>query len=1059
MGLLCLGVICPARANNPDRLPDTSSVKKQVQEVIDWQINHFQYLDKGTPGQLHDYGINAWTNAVLFTGMAEWAKTAGQPDTSYRWLYETGEKSGWAIAENFSEYPSIGRYHADELCMGQFYLRMYARHKEEKMLRATKERLDRIIHHPHGVDIRSKSKKCWSWCDALFMAPPALAHIAEITGDEAYLRFMDEEFKRTYGYLYDREDKLFFRDDSYFDKRERNGQKIYWGRGNGWVAAGLANILKCLPANSPYRPFYENLFREFIPRLASLQHASGFWHASLLDPESYPAPETSATALIAYSIAYGVNSGLLDKKDYLSCLVRAWAALTNAIHENGKLGWIQPIGADPAKVTEEMTAAYGVGAFLMAGSEIYKLTDRPFAYGREVKPFNDGWRFRKAENLPATLYEDWTAVVIPHTWNSEDMQVKKNIFYAGEAYYKKTFVPDDSWADKRVFLRFEGVASVAELFVNGEVAGHHKGGYSAFAIEIGKLLKYGQENTLFMKVNNQARPDVIPVNHTLFGVYGGIYRPVELIVTEKINIAVTDYASPGMYITQTNVKRQSADVSVKIKLENKNKGAETIRLLTTIYEADGKVKARQSTPVTILPQGRQTVVQHFVLKSPHLWQGLEDPYLYKTLTQIERNGQIIDEVTQPLGLRHFELRAADGMYLNGKKVPMYGVCRHQDWWQYGSALTDEQHDTDLAIIRELGATTIRLAHYQQAERIYAKCDSIGFMVWAEIPFVNRVTTQEAANARQQLTELIRQNYNHPSIYIWGLHNEVYTPYHYTVALTAELDDLAKSEDPYRYTASVNGHRAVDQASNLNADVQGINHYFGWYSGEIGDVEKWIEGMEREFPHHKIIFSEYGAEANVDQQEEAVGEVGRYFSQFYPETFATKFHEIQWGIIAKHPYLLASYVWNTFDFATPVNTQGGVEARNMKGLVTFDRKIRKDAYYWYKANWSKEPVLYLTQRRATERENAVTPVTVYSNIGVPQLYVNHTKIEGYAKGTTDVHYIFHDVRLKAGENVIEVKAEHNGKTIEDKIIWNYSPDSRQPDDKPQPGKKTQEHVGL
>jgi beta-galactosidase len=683
----------------------------------------------------------------------------------------------------------------------------------------------------------------------------------------------------------------------------------------------------------------------------------------------------------------------------------------------------------------------------------------PFAYGREVSPFNDGWQFRKAENLPATLHEDWTPVEIPHTWNAEDMQVKKNIFYAGEAWYKKTVVPDDNWADKRVFLRFEGVASVAELFVNGEVAGNHKGGYSAFAIEIGNLLKYGQENTLLMKVNNQARPDVIPVNHTLFGVYGGIYRPVELIVTEKINIAVTDYASPGMYITQTNVKRQSADVSVKIKLENKNKEAETIRVLTTIYEADGRVKARQASPVTILPQGRQTVVQHFVLKSPHLWQGLEDPYLYQTLTQIEQNGHVIDEVTQPLGLRHVELRAADGMYLNGKKVPMYGVCRHQDWWQYGSALTDEQHDTDLAIIKELGATTIRFAHYQQAERMYAKCDSIGFLVWAEIPFVNRVTTQEAANARQQLTELIRQNYNHPSIYIWGLHNEVYTPYNYTVALTAELHDLAKTEDPHRYTVSVNGHQAVDQASNLNADVQGINHYFGWYSGEISDVEKWIEGMEQDFPHYKIIFSEYGAEANTDQQEEAVGEFGRYFSQFYPETFATKFHEIQWGMIAKHPYLLASYVWNTFDFATPVNTQGGVEARNMKGLVTFDRKIRKDPYYWYKANWSKEPVLYLTQRRATERVHAITPVTVYSNIGVPQLYVNQTKIEGYTKGTTDVHYIFHDVRLKAGENVIEARAMHNGKTVEDKILWRYSPDNKQPGNSSQPGKKTQEHIGL
>lgn len=680
-------------------------------------------------------------------------------------------------------------------------------------------------------------------------------------------------------------------------------------------------------------------------------------------------------------------------------------------------------------------------------------------YGRDSQPFNEGWLFKKAEDLPKTLNEDWLPVKIPHTWNAEDMQVKKNTFYAGEAYYRKTYTPDPSLGDKRVFLRFEGVAAVAEVYINGVFAGNHKGGYSAFVIEMTKLLRYGQENEILVKVDNNSRPDVIPVNHTLFGVYGGIYRPVELIVTEKLNITVTDYASPGIYISQKNVSDKSAEISVKIKLENKNHDTKNVRLLTTIYEMDGKVKSKQEMPVTVLPQGRQFFVQEFALKSPHLWQGLEDPYLYKVVIQLVSDNKVIDEVIQSLGLRHFELKVGDGMYLNGKKVPMYGVCRHQDWWGTGSALTDEQHDTDLAIIKEIGATTIRFAHYQQAERIYAKCDSIGFIVWAEIPFVNRVSTRESGNARQQLTELIRQNYNHPSIYVWGLHNEVYTPYDYTVSLTTDLNDLAKTEDPDRYTVSVSGYSKVDQASNLNADIQGINHYFGWYSGEISDVEKWIKGMEKDFPGYKVIFSEYGAEANVDQQEEVVGEFGRYFSQFYPETFSTKFHEIQWGFISKHPYLLASYVWNTFDFATPVNTQGGVEARNMKGLVTFDRKIKKDPFYWYKANWSKEPVLYLTQRRAIERENEVTPVTVYSNIGVPRLFVNGLEITNFKEGTTPVHYIFNNIKLNTGENVIEAKAVKDGKEYSDKIIWNYSPDSKKAANTKQPEKKTTEHTGL
>ncbi|MDR3220368.1 MAG: beta-galactosidase [Dysgonamonadaceae bacterium] len=680
-------------------------------------------------------------------------------------------------------------------------------------------------------------------------------------------------------------------------------------------------------------------------------------------------------------------------------------------------------------------------------------------HGRAIKPFNDAWLFKKAENLPQTGNDAWEPVSIPHTWNATDMQVKKNIFYAGEAYYKKTYIPDESLSDKRVFLRFEGVASVAEVYVNGKLAGNHQGAFSAFTVEIGKLLQYGKENEILVKANNAPRPDVIPINHTLFGVYGGMYRPVDLIVTEKINIAVTDYASPGVYISQKNVSPQSADVEVKIKLENKNKEARNIRMFTAIYEADGKLKAKQELPVKILPQGRQVFTRNFNLRNPHLWQGLDDPYLYKVVVQLESDGKIIDEIVQPLGLRYFELKAADGMYLNGKKVPMYGVCRHQDWWQYGTALSNEQHDADLAIIKEIGATTIRFAHYQQAERIYAQCDSIGFIVWAEIPFVNRVSGQEAGNAKQQLTELIRQNYNHPSIYVWGLHNEVYTPYDYTVALTSELNDLSQSEDPYRYTVSVNGYQKVDQASNLNADIQGINHYFGWYDGEINDVEKWITGMEKDFPDYKIIFSEYGAEANIDQQEEVVGEFGRYFSQFYPETFATKFHEKQWGHISKHPYLLASYIWNTFDFATPVNTQGGVEARNMKGLVTFDRKVKKDPFYWYKANWSKEPVLYLTQRRAVNRENEVTPVTVYSNRGTPQLFVNGAEIKDFSKGTTDVHYIFNNVKLKIGENSLTARILYKGQILEDKISWNYSPDNKNPANAPGQGKNTADHGGL
>lgn len=664
------------------------------------------------------------------------------------------------------------------------------------------------------------------------------------------------------------------------------------------------------------------------------------------------------------------------------------------------------------------------------------------AQSRDISAFNDGWEFRRgpfADGFKVAsdnFAEGWASVRIPHTWNADDMQNNKNDFYQGAAWYKKTWTPDASLKGKRVFLRFQGVASVAEVYVNKEFAGNHRGAYSAFAVEITDLIKPGEQNEIAVMADNKARPDVIPVNHKLFGVYGGMYRPVELIVTEPVNITVLDYASPGVYLRQQNVSAEGADLTVKTKLENRSQGEKAFIVHTAVYEADGSLKTSAETPVTLPTQGRQTVQQPIRINEPHLWQGLEDPYLYRVVVRLMDGDTVVDEVTQPLGLRRFELKAGDGMYLNGKKVPMYGVCRHQEWYGPGSALTQEHHDTDLAIIREIGATTIRFAHYQQAEYLYARCDEIGFMIWAEIPFVNRVTTEERENAKEQMIELIRQNYNHPSIYVWGLHNEVYKPHNYTTQLTMELHDLAKTEDPDRYTVAVNGYGNMKHPVNLNADIQGMNRYFGWYEGKIDGLQNWIDKLQHEFPHHKAMLAEYGAEANIDQQEEMVGDFGNFFSQFYPEQFATRFHEIQWGIISKQHYLLASYLWNTFDFATPETTQGGVNSRNMKGLVTFDRKVKKDDFYWYKANWSKEPVLYITQRRAVERMHRVTPVTVYSNRGTPRLVVNGREITEVKQGTTPVHFIFGPVELKDGDNLIMAGIDAKGP--QDQISWHYDP---------------------
>lgn len=665
------------------------------------------------------------------------------------------------------------------------------------------------------------------------------------------------------------------------------------------------------------------------------------------------------------------------------------------------------------------------------------------AEAREVTPFNNGWEFKKgpfptdAMQTAARWNADWEQVNVPHTWNADDMQKKTNSFYAGVAYYRKHYVFPESLEGKRLFLRFEGVGACAEVYVNGYLVGTHKGAYSAFVCEIGSQVRLGEENEIVVKADNAARPDVIPVNHALFGVYGGIYRPVWLIVTEPCNIVVNDCASPGVYITQKNVSKQSADVSVRVKLDNATLAPAALELENAIYTREGKLVKVHRQSFELTPQGVQNYVSDFKISHPHLWQGREDPYLYKVVSRLKQDGQVIDEVIQPLGLRKYEAVAGKGFFLNGKKYPMYGVTRHQDWWGMGSALTNREHDFDLEQIMEVGATTVRFAHYQQSDYIYSRCDTLGLIIWAEIPFVNRVTGQEWDNVHQQMRELIRQSFNHPSIYVWGIHNEVYHPHGYTAALTQSVHDLCKLEDPDRYTVAVNGYGHAEHPVNGNTDIQGMNRYFGWYEKKIQDIKPWIEKMEKEYPWQRLMLTEYGADANIEHQTELLGDALNWGSDFYPETFQTKTHEYQWGVISQHPYILASYLWNMFDFAVPQWKRGGVDARNMKGLITFDRKIHKDAFYWYKANWSKEPVLYLTQRRNTERERRETSVTVYSNLGTPRVFLNGRELDGVRKGYTDVHYIFDQVTLAEGRNVLRAVIVSDGKEYTDEIVWNYN----------------------
>lgn len=673
-----------------------------------------------------------------------------------------------------------------------------------------------------------------------------------------------------------------------------------------------------------------------------------------------------------------------------------------------------------------------------------------FGQSREVKPFNDNWQYYKANNSTFftdfdngqkyvesqgqwTRLEIWEDVQLPHTYNKVDMQTDRN-FFEGKAVYRKKFEVNPSDKDKRTFIKFEGVGAVAQIYINDNYIGEHKGGYSMFVFEITNSVEYDKENTITVVTDNKSRRDILPINQFLFPVYGGIYRPVHIITTNKTNFLVTDQASPGIYIRQKNVSAKGADIQIETKLETKEKTVQQGELITEIRDHEGKLVVSEKQPVRISPQGVTYATQSLSLKNPHLWDGIRDPYLYAVHAKLVVNGKEQDAVKQPLGVRTVEIVAGKGVLLNGKQYPMYGVCRHQDREGFGSALSFEQHKEDFLLMKEMGVTTVRLAHYQQSPEAYALADTLGFLIWAEIPFVNRVSHYENDNAKSQMTELVKQNFNHPSIYIWGVHNEVYskTADEQVPVLSRELNDIAKTLDPDRYTGAVSGYNVIDRQENLSTDVQGINHYFGWYGGKIEDLGPWAKKVQQDFPEYKVMLTEYGADGNIDIGQESIEKPENVVTgKSFQENYQTETHIQQWAMIEQNPIIVASYVWNMFEFAVPAWNRGGVNARNLKGLITFDRKRKKDSFYWYKANWNPEPMIYLANRRDNKRTQGTSKIQVFSNLPAVTIEVNG-KAYPAKQGVNAKHWVVDQVSLNKGENLIKAYGEDKGLT--DEMTW-------------------------
>ena len=641
-----------------------------------------------------------------------------------------------------------------------------------------------------------------------------------------------------------------------------------------------------------------------------------------------------------------------------------------------------------------------------------------FALRQDILLNND-WNFRFSHQVQKGTE---VRVDLPHTWNAQDALSGKIDYKRGIGNYEKNLFIRPEWKGKRLFIRFEGVNNIADVFINRRHIGEHRGGYGAFIFEITGKVEYGKENSILVRVNNGEQLDIMPLVGD-FNFYGGIYRDVHLLITDETCISPLDYASPGVRLIQDSVSHRYAKVRAIVDLSNGSSGNQKVELNVRLL--DGQRVVKEGTKNVNL-SGNEVMQQEltFEIDQPHLWNGRQDPFLYQAEVTLFRNGQMVDRVTQPLGLRFYRIDPDKGFFLNGKHLPLQGVCRHQDRSEVGNALRPQHHEEDVALMLEMGVNAVRLAHYPQATYFYDLMDKNGIIVWAEIPFVGPGGYNDKgfvdlpafrANGKEQLKELIRQHYNHPSICVWGLFNELTELGDNPVEYIKELNVLAHQEDTTRPTTS-----ASNQMGDLNfiTDAIAWNRYDGWYGGTPADLGKWLDRMHKDHPEICIAISEYGAGASIYHQQDSLVKTVPT-SWWHPENWQTYYHIENWKTISSRPYVWGSFVWNMFDFGAAHRTEGDRPGINDKGLVTFDRKVRKDAFYFYKANWNREePMLYLTGKRNTVRIQRLQTITAFTNLSGAELFVNG---KSYGKAIPDSYAILEwkNVELEPGENEIKV----------------------------------------
>jgi beta-galactosidase len=650
------------------------------------------------------------------------------------------------------------------------------------------------------------------------------------------------------------------------------------------------------------------------------------------------------------------------------------------------------------------------------------------------------WRFLRRDEPAAsgTDFDDssWTKLNLPHTWNNLDGEDGGNNYYRGPAWYRRHLKFNEA---RSYFVRFDGAATFTDVYVNGQHVGQHRGNWGAFCFDITKEIHKG-DNILAVRVDNSHFEDIPPLSAD-FTVFGGLYRDVHLLTLGDISISPTDDASPGVYLRQSNVSAESADLHIITKLRNAAAQPKSAGVTCIITDANGKaITSVSSTDVSISPGGTD-VVQDIKLDHPHLWDGRSDPHLYHATVQVKVDGKTVDQIIQPLGIRYFHVDPDQGFFLDGQHYALHGVNRHQDRLDKGWAIGKKEHDEDMSLILEMGCTGIRLAHYEHANYFYDLCDKNGLVVWAEAGLVNHINRTPAfyASAKQQLRELIKQNFNHPSIVMWGLFNELdYGRQHdpRDWELIGQLNDLSHQLDRDRLTTCAS-NQSPEHPANWITDITALNRYDGWYYGPVSAWPKMLDHARDVAPGKSIGISEYGAGASINQHEDPPRQPANPSGKWHPEEYQARLHETVWRVLKDRPWIWGTFLWNQFDFAIDSRHEGDTDGRNDKGMVTYDRKTRKDAFYFYKANWTDTPVLHITSARFTERPTGPTIAKVYSNCDSVELFLNGKSL-GQTPGDTCVFQW--NITLTAGKNEVRAVGYKNGKKFDDQVTWLASPEA-------------------